>query len=76
MKARGNIYFIISDMFTSSEYLEILYDDNNKQFEDFFRKNEFVFKENHLSNYSNTYLTLASLFNTNYFNDDYFFSVN
>ena len=61
-------------MFTGSEYLEILYDDNNKQFEDFFRKNEFVFKENHLSNYSNTFLSLASLFNTNYFNDDYFFN--
>ena len=74
LEKKPNIYFIISDMFTSSEYLEILYDDNNKQFEDFFRKNEFVFKENHLSNYSNTYLSLASLFNTNYFIDDYFFN--
>lgn len=73
LEKKPNIYFIISDMFTGSEYLEILYDDNNKQFVDFFRKNEFVFKENHLSNYSNTFLSVASLFNTNYFKDEYFF---
>ena len=33
-----NIYFIISDMFPSSEYLKILYDDDNENFLEFFKK--------------------------------------
>ena len=69
-----NIYFIISDMFPSSEYLKILYDDDNENFLEFFKKNKFKFKDNHFSNYSNTFMSLASLFNTNYLRDDYFFN--
>ena len=69
-----NIYFVISDMFPSSEYLKILYDDDNQNFLEFFKNNKFKFIDNHFSNYSNTFLSLASLFNANYFVDDYFFN--
>ncbi len=63
---KQNINLIITDSYVSNEYYKKLYNKKNKFF-DVLKENDFTIFSNSLSNYSNTYLSIPSIFNSNYF---------
>ena len=73
---KPNIYLIISDMYSDSEYLFKTYNQKNSEFENFLKKNSFFVKNSHLSNYGNTSTSVASLLSMKYFTDEFFFNDN
>ena len=63
---KQNINLIITDSYITNEYYKKLYGSDNKFYE-FLRKNNYHVIKNNLSNYSNTYLSVPSILNSNYF---------
>ncbi len=61
-----NVFILFTDSYVSPDYFKKLYNKKNKLF-NYLRKNDFVLKQNSYSNYSSTFLSLPSLYNSNYY---------
>jgi len=69
VKIEDNIFFIVADAYMSPKYYNILYPNQKNILFDTLNKKNFYLKENSFSSYPTTLLSLASIFNSNYFND-------
>ena len=72
-KKSPNIYFLISDMFADNEYLRKLYPKFNNELINFLQIKNFKVKENNLSNYPSTTLSVMSILNGSYLEEEFFF---
>lgn len=61
-----NVFILLADSYISPDYYEKLYNKKNKLY-DYLQKNDFELKNKSYSNYSSTFLSLPSLYNSNYF---------
>ena len=64
-----NIFFIVLDAYARADVLQEIYHYDNSDFLEFLTQNGFFIPTQSVSNYSKTYLTLASCFNLNYLED-------
>ena len=64
-----DIYYIILDAYADSETLEKIYGFNNHEFTDYLSEKGFYIAPQSRSNYSTTFLSLASSLNMNYVNN-------
>ncbi len=71
---KPNIYFIISDMYADTEYLNKIYPTIDNGLDKFLIEKKFITKKNSLSNYPHTTLSILSILNSSYFKDEYFFN--
>ncbi len=65
-KSIQNVFILLADSYVSPDYFEKLYSKKNSLY-DYLEKNDFVLKQKSYSNYSGTFLSLPSLYNSNYF---------
>ena len=71
IKIEDNIFFIIADAYISPKYFDTLYPDQNNLLFDALKKKNFYLKKNSFSSYPSTLLSLPSIFNSNYYRDDF-----
>ncbi len=60
------VFILLADSYVSPDYFEKLYNKKNSLY-DYLKKNNFELKQKSYSNYSGTFLSLPSLYNSNYF---------
>ncbi|MFC1516207.1 tetratricopeptide repeat protein [Thermodesulfobacteriota bacterium] len=65
-----NIYCIILDAYARDDVLKEIYNYNNSEFTKFLTRKGFYVGKNTYSNYNQTILTLSSMFNFNYINNE------
>ncbi|HEY4797662.1 MAG TPA: sulfatase-like hydrolase/transferase [Bacteroidia bacterium] len=70
---KRNVYFIVSDAYTSSASLKKYWSYDNKELIDFLRSKGFFIAENSKCNYNSTPFSIGSALNMSYFDPDNFY---